>query len=61
MYKSIYIKDDYDFHFVRVNADGTLCHRNGYDGMVRKLKCLKDVDKKYEFIRALEIIKPKYR
>ena len=61
MYKSIYIKDDYDFHFVRVNADGTLSHRNGYGGSIKKIKSLRDVDKKYELVRTLEIVKPNFR
>ena len=61
MYKSIYIKDDYDFHFVRVNADGTLSHRNGYGGSIKKIKSLRDVDKKYELVRTLEIVKPSFR
>lgn len=60
IFKDSLIKSTGDFHFVRRNVDGTLSHRIGYDGMVRRLKCLNDVDKKYELIRTLEIVKPKY-
>ena len=61
MYKSIYIKDDYDFHFVRVNADGTLSHRIGFNGIISPLSCLSDVRKMYKLIGAFEIVKPVIR
>ena len=55
------IKSTGDFHFVRRNADGTLSHRNGYGGNIKKIKSLRDVDKKYELVRTLEIVKPNFR
>lgn len=55
------IKSTGDFHFVRRNADGTLSHRNGYGGSIKKIKSLRDVDKKYELVRTLEIVKPSFR
>lgn len=55
------IKSTGDFHFVRRNADGTLSHRNGYGGNIKKIKSLRDVVKKYELVRTLEIVKPNFR
>lgn len=61
VYKDTLIHSNGDFHFVRRNYDGTLSHKNGYNGNIKRIKCLRDVDKKYELVRTLEIVKPNFR
>jgi len=61
VFKDTLIGSTGDFHFVRRNADGTLSHRNGYGGSIKKIKSLRGVDKKYELVRTLEIVKPNFR
>lgn len=61
MYKNIYIKHNYDFHFVRINVDGTLSNRNGFNDSITILDSLSYVSKMYELIGAFEIVKPVIR
>lgn len=52
---------DYDFHFLRLNSDGILSEKDGYDGEIRRLNSLSDVASKYELVKVLEVVKPVIR
>lgn len=58
IYKDKDIESTNDFHFVRQNYDGSLSHKNGYNGVIEQLGSVEDADKNFELIRALEIVKP---
>lgn len=61
VFKDTLIHSNGNFHFVRRNIDGSLSHRNGYDGGVKRIRCLKDVHSSFELVKTLEIVKPNQR
>lgn len=52
---------DYDFHFLRLNSEGVLSEKDGYDGEIRRLNSISDVASKYELVKVLEVVKPVIR
>lgn len=61
MYKNERIDTNYDYHFVRINSDGLLSHREGFNGDIFPLRKLSDVNDRYKFVKAFEIVKPVIR
>lgn len=61
MYKDLNIASNYDFHFVRLNSDMILSHRNGYNGFINALPNLSKVPPKYKLVKVFEIVKPVIR
>lgn len=61
MYKNVGIARNYDYHFVRVNADGVFSHRMGFNDLIVSMKSLDVVSDRYEFVNTYEIVKPVIR
>lgn len=55
------IKETGDFHFVRQNYNGELIHKNGYLGEVVRLNSLEEIDKDYQLVKTLELVRPNRR
>lgn len=50
-----------DFHFVRQNYNGSLFHKNGYLGEVKRLDSLKEINEDYHLVNTLELVRPNRR
>lgn len=61
-YKIALFQTDGDFHFVRENSDGSWSHKYGFSTYVERMdKLPKYLFDEYEFVKAIEIVKPLVR
>lgn len=58
MFKALDMRFSHDFHFVRLNYNEVLSHREGYNDVIRSIPFIECVSSDYILIKAFEIVKP---